>query len=77
MKTRKELKAEIVGYLENECAFRDYRILPRKYYRQVNRIGIHHMFSLNSYQRADVEFEIDDAISTFCRDGYPTIYFYI
>ena len=78
IKTRKQLKAKIIKYLEHDCAFRDYRILPAKYFRQVGKVGIHHLFSMDSKEgKASVEYEIDDAISTFCRDGFPCIYFYI
>lgn len=72
LKSRKELKKSMVLYLENNCAFRAYRILPAKYFRKINKPGIHHLVSFNGHT-----YEIDDAISTFCRDGYSMIYFYI
>lgn len=77
MKT-KELKQIITDYYENECEFRDYRILPAKLYRKVNRIGIHQLVSIDAIKGlSDIEYELNDALDTFYRDGFPTIYIYI
>jgi hypothetical protein len=72
MRDRKELRETIVNYLENDLCFRDYRILPLKLFRKVNRIGVHQVIDDNS-----MEWDLDSAVHTFCKDGYPTIYIYI
>ena len=69
MESRKQNKKFITTYLENDCAFRDYRILPAKYYGKVHRVGMHLL--------EPQTWDLDDALSVFSRDGYPMIYIYI
>lgn len=66
-------RSQLVDILETEYCFRDYRILPARYFRKINKIGVHFLLS----EADDVHCEIDDAIGTFSRDGFPHIYFYL
>lgn len=67
------IHTKVVSYLENDCCFRDYEILHRSQFRTVNKTGLHYLIEKDD----NIEYHIDTAIHTFCRDGFPTIYFYI
>lgn len=69
---KKWIKA-IESICEEYHGFRDYEIMPASEFRTNDKIGIHKL--IDDFQ--DLEYEINDAINTFCRDGYPCIYFYI
>lgn len=66
----KTKKTAITNYLEKECHFRDYKFLPAKQYgkKSVKR-------SINLLNPS--ESDLDDALSTFVRDGYSTIVIYL
>ncbi len=66
----KEMKKRITDYLENECAFRDYRFSSIKQYGKLNVAR-----SINLKQPTNRE--LQDAVSVFARDGYSTIIIYI
>ena len=53
----------------NELNFRDYEIVDAVLFKIKNNIGIHRLNPTES--------EIEDAVSVFCRDGYPVIYVYL
>ena len=59
-------------YLENECHFRDYEVLPLAKYMKVNKVGIH----VKIENIEDMENVVNDAINQMLRDGFPMIYFY-
>ena len=63
-------------YLENECHFRDYEVLPLAKYTKVNKVGIHVKIE-NTDDMENMEYIVNDAIDQFVRDGFPMIYFYI
>lgn len=67
--TNKERMEDI---LEDFYCFRDYEILPVSQFRTVNEIGVHRLVDVEN-----MWYDIDQAIETFQRDGYPTIYFYV
>lgn len=56
-------------YLENECNFRDYEVLPLTKYMKVNKVGIH-------VRIENMENIVNDAINQMLRYGFPMIYFY-
>ena len=59
-------------YLENECHFRDYEVLPLTKYMKVNKVGIH----VKIENTDDMENIVNDAINQMLRDCFPMIYFY-
>jgi hypothetical protein len=59
-------------YLENEKHFRDYTICSEEDFGKNHKRGVH-----QKVDPLDFEHEVDDAIRTFCRDGYGHIYFYV
>lgn len=62
-----------ISYLEHECCFRDYEVMSEDCYGKVNAArSIHQKIDLNDFEHC-----VDDAINTFVRDGFGTIYFYI
>lgn len=65
-------RRQLITYLEDYCHFRDYRILPKKYYGEINRIGVHYKLDFQDFEQ-----DVMDALYVFTRDGYPTAYFYI
>ncbi len=60
---------EIAEYLENNCAFRDYELHSASLFRKLTIQGMHIL--------RPFEFELDDALSVFNRDGYGTIHIYV
>ena len=63
-------KTEIIEYLENEAHFRDYKLLKASQWRKVNKAR-----SINLLNPSN--FDLDDALSVFVRDGYSTILIYL
>ena len=70
--TKGEHMTKLERYLEEECYFRDYSIYNIDDFRTVNKVAIHQVVSPDDFHQ-----EVDDAINTFCRDGYGHICFYL
>lgn len=58
-------------YLESHY-FLDYELMPKSAFGSVNEVAVHQCVDLET-----LEHDVDQALETFCRDGYPEIYFYI
>lgn len=68
---RSKLVLKIIKYLENDCHFRDYEILDKRAFGKINKIAVHQCVDAES-----LEHDVNDAISSFSRDGFPCIVFY-
>ena len=64
---------ELEQMIENEYNFRDYEILPTSAFGSNNKIGVHQLID----DLDNMDHDVNDAIYTFCRDGFPIIYFYV
>lgn len=65
------------NFLENDCAFRDYEIYSRKAFGDSTnpvstKIAVHQCVDL-----ASLEQDVENALQTFTRDGFPTVVFYV
>lgn len=65
-------KKKLENYLENECAFRDYEIYAYSSWGKHSNVGVYKAVS-----KDNMESDVQDAINTFLKDGFPTINFYI
>lgn len=63
-------RSELENYLEQECYFRDYRILPIRLLDNINRTGMHYIVT-------DIKRDVQHALSEFSLSDCPIIYFYI
>ena len=59
-------------YLENECHFRDYEVLPLAKYMNADLVHFHVKIDNSD----DMENIVNDAMNQMLRDGFPVIYFY-
>lgn len=68
---RRKVK-RLEDYLENQCAFRDYDILPAKRFGSVNKVAVHQRVDMKT-----MESDVENAIQGFHRDGFGSIVFYV
>ena len=64
-------RSDLINILENCYSFRDYRILPKRYFRTIHKVGVHRLIG------ADPRDDIEEALYTFSRDGFSMIYLYL
>lgn len=69
--TKFEYRRAISRWLEETRHFRDYTFKSAKEFGKVNEVGIHVDVSDGHF-----EWELDNALDTFCRDGYSEIFIY-
>lgn len=67
-----DLRREIEAILDCQYAFRDYEIRSKKLFGTINKIAVHQVL-----ERENLEYDIDSAIQTFSRDGFPCVVFYV
>jgi hypothetical protein len=65
-------KKQLEHYLEIDCCFRDYTILPESKFGKVNRIGVHQKVEIDN-----IEWDVGNALQNFHRDGFGHIFFYL
>ena len=72
LKHAKKTKAMLIEYLETQCAFRDYSILPKAKYGKSRKIAVH-----QQVYRDTMESDVENALYNFQRDGFGCIVFYV
>jgi len=65
-------KTKLENILENEYHFRDYEVLSQDDFGKNEMQGVHRLVDPEN-----MEYDVDQAIEEFFKDGYDTIYFYI
>lgn len=70
-KHRKQAK-KLTDYLENEVCFRDYEIKDASQFGKINTVAVHQLVDSKS-----MEYDVNNAIHGFQRDGFGSIVFYV
>jgi len=62
----------LTNYLENNCAFRDYEIKPRRLFGKLNTVAVHQVVDMHTMEQ-----DVENAINNFHRDGFGKVVFYV
>jgi len=65
-------KTKLEDILESEYHFKDYKVLSQDDFGKNYAQGMHRLVDPEN-----MEYDVDQAIEEFLKDGYGTIYFYI
>lgn len=68
----RKLKKRLEAYLENDVAFRDYKIVDRIQFGKRNDVAVH-----QCVDAASLEHDVQNALYSFHRDGFGSIVFYV